>query len=230
MSRFDAPPTTVSLDKLANAASQLNLDLSTSTLTQLLHHLDMVGRWGRVYNLTAVLDSSDMLTHHLLDALSLVAPLRKHLNSPAPRQTTHRVLDVGSGAGFPGATLAITCPDIEVVCVDAVAKKASFIRQVAAELNLPNLSTQHGRIESLKPQSADIITCRAFASLNDFTQLTLRHLSENGIWVAMKGKVPDAEIAELPSTINVFHVEPLHVPGLDAQRCLVWMRPQHASH
>jgi 16S rRNA (guanine527-N7)-methyltransferase len=226
MSRLDTPQTADTLNTLALAASQLSLDLSPSTLTQLLHHLNMVARWGRVYNLTAVLDGDDMLTHHLLDALSLVAPMQKHLNSLAPTRTAHRVLDVGSGAGFPGATLAITCPDIEVTCVDAVAKKASFIRQVAAELSLNNLSAQHGRIESLKPQAANIITCRAFASLNDFTQLTHAHLSENGIWVAMKGKVPDAEIAELPSTIHVFHVEPLHVPGLDAQRCLVWMKPQ----
>jgi 16S rRNA (guanine527-N7)-methyltransferase len=213
------------LDTLAQAAAQLGLELSTPTLTQLLHHLDMVAQWGRVYNLTAVLDSTEMFTHHLLDALSLVAPLRQHLNTLAPTNTAPQVLDVGSGAGFPGVTLAITCPDIQVSCVDAVAKKISFIRQVGAELRLTNLSAHHGRIESLKVQPANVITCRAFASLVDFTQLTRQHLSADGIWVAMKGKVPEAEIAELPPTVNVFHVEPLHVPQLEAQRCLVWMKP-----
>jgi 16S rRNA (guanine527-N7)-methyltransferase len=112
-----------------------------------------------------------------------------------------------------------------VSCVDAVGKKAVFIRQVAAELGLPNLQALHARIEQVSdPTGFDVITSRAFASLSDFVSLTAPLLSPAGCWMAMKGKVPEDELAALPSTVDVFHVEPISVPGLEAQRCLIWMR------
>ena len=198
----------------------LGLELSDEQLRSLLAYLALIDKWNRVYNLTAVRDRTEMLSLHLLDSLAVVAPLRRHLGG-APA----RVLDVGSGAGLPGVVLAIVMPELGVTCVDTVGKKASFIRQVATELSLRNLKAEHARVEALKIAPVDVVTSRAFASLSDFTQLTRQHLGSNAVWVAMKGKQPSDELAGLPKDISVFHVEQLQVPGLDVERCLVWMRP-----
>ncbi len=193
-------------------------------IEQMVAYMGMMSQWGRTYNLTAVRDPSEMLRLHLLDSLVVRAPLWAHLQGkPAA------VLDVGSGGGLPGVVLAITMPQVEVVCVDAVAKKTAFVRQVAAELRLPNLKAEHSRVEALKPKPWQVITSRAFASLVDFVQLTEGLLAPGGVWMAMKGKHPEDEIAALPAHVEVFHVEQLAVPGLDAERCLVWMRPVKAS-
>lgn len=138
------------------------------------------------------------------------------------------LLDVGSGAGLPGAVIAICCPAIAVTCVDTVAKKATFIKQVALELRLPNLAGLHARVETIdKP--FDVICSRAFASLPDFTSWSANALAANGAWLAMKGKHPAEELAALPATVDVFHVEQLRVPGLDAERCVVWMREKSVT-
>jgi 16S rRNA (guanine527-N7)-methyltransferase len=155
----------------------------------------------------------------LADCLAVVGPLQHHLGArPA------RILDVGSGGGLPGVVLAAAEPAWDVTCVDSVGKKAAFIRQVAAELALPNLHAEHARVETLRAPPFDAIVARAFASLADFARLTRPLLAPGGVWMAMKGKRPDDEIAALPSGTEVFRVEPLSVPGLDADRCLVWMR------
>ena len=133
------------------------------------------------------------------------------------------LLDVGSGAGLPGVVIAICCPDLNVTCVDTVAKKATFIKQAALELKLQNLAGLHARVENVE-QPFDVICSRAFASLSDFTQWSSNALAPSGVWMAMKGKHPAQELAALPKTIDVFHVEQLRVPDLDAERCLVWMR------
>jgi 16S rRNA (guanine527-N7)-methyltransferase len=132
-------------------------------------------------------------------------------------------LDVGSGAGLPGVVIAIVCPEVQVTCVDTVAKKAAFIQQVAVSLKLPNLKGLHARVETLT-QAFDIVCSRAFASLLDFTTWSRAALASDGVWLAMKGKLPEQEMQVLPKDVKVFHVEPLHVPGLDANRCIVWMR------
>jgi 16S rRNA (guanine527-N7)-methyltransferase len=138
-----------------------------------------------------------------------------------------RLLDVGSGAGLPGVIIAIACPQVQVNCVDAVAKKAAFVQQAAIALNLPNLLSLHARVQTLAAAAYDVVASRAFAALDDFTSLTAAQLKQGtGVWLAMKGKIPDAEIAALPPGLAVFHVEPLVIPGLSAQRCLVWMRPK----
>jgi 16S rRNA (guanine527-N7)-methyltransferase len=134
-----------------------------------------------------------------------------------------RLLDVGAGAGLPGVVLAICCPTMVVHCVDTVAKKAAFIQQASVSLKLPLLRGIHARVESLT-ESYAVVTSRAFASLADFTLWSKGALSEQGVWMAMKGKNPEAEVVQLPAEVAVFHVEPLVVPGLDAERCLVWMR------
>lgn len=206
---------------LAAAAEALQLHLSESQLDQLLAYLDMIAKWNKVYNLTAVRDPQAMLTQHLVDSLSLLPALRRQADGQALR-----LMDVGSGGGLPGVVVAICEPSIDVTCVDAVAKKASFIKQVAAELRLPNLQGEHSRVEQLKVAPFDLITSRAFASLQDFTTLTRQHLKPGAIWLAMKGQHPTEELAELSADLDVFHVEQLQVPGLDAQRCLIWIRPK----
>ncbi|AKJ32213.1 16S rRNA (guanine(527)-N(7))-methyltransferase RsmG [Caldimonas brevitalea] len=210
-------------------AQQLALALTQETQQQLLRYLDLMGKWNRVYNLTAIRDPREMLSQHLLDSLAVVGPLQEHLRRQAPPTEQPLVLDVGSGAGLPGVVLAICMPTLRVVCVDAVAKKISFLRQVAAELHLPNLDPRHARIEELPPLDADVVTSRAFASLQDMVQWTRRHVARHGVWMAMKGRRPEAEIEAVAREIDVFHVEQLQVPLLDAERCLVWARPTHTN-
>jgi 16S rRNA (guanine527-N7)-methyltransferase len=226
-------PLSVALQK---GLDDLSLSLSDAQQARLLAYMDLIGKWTKVYNLTAVRDANEMLTHHLLDSLAVVAPLRRELAKlvvPVAEQgagLVHEVqpaqfslLDVGAGAGLPGIVIAITCPEISVTCVDTVAKKAAFIQQVAATLKLPNLKGLHARVESLT-QPYDVVCSRAFASLVDFTAWSKSALAAHGVWMAMKGKHPDQELAALPETVKVFHVEQLQVPGLDAERCIVWMR------
>lgn len=203
---------------LRQGLGQLGLDLGPSQVGQLLDYLELIQKWNKVYNLTAVRDPAEMLGHHLLDSLAVVGPLRRQT---AGRPVT--LLDVGSGAGLPGVVIAICCPEVAVDCVDTVAKKAAFIQQVAATLKLPNLRGLHARVENLT-QPYDVICSRAFASLPDFVAWSAGALAEQGVWMAMKGKRPDDEIAALPPSARMFHVEQLQVPGLDAQRCVVWMK------
>ena len=208
------------LTTLKSGAAELGLDLSNAQFEQLLGYLALIQKWNKVYNLTAVRDPQEMLTHHLLDSLTAVAPLVRHTQGQSAK-----VLDVGSGGGLPGIVLAICRPELDVSCVDTVGKKAAFIQQVAVSLKLPNLHGVHARVESLSGPF-DVICCRAFASLPDFVNWSRGALAEQGVWMAMKGKHPQAEMDALPADVQVFHVEPLVVPGLDMDRCMVWMRPQ----
>lgn len=205
-------------DDLVAGLATLGLALTEIQVNQLLDYLALVQKWNRVYNLTAVRDPREMLTHHLLDSLAVVGPLRRQAAGQALR-----VLDVGSGAGLPGVVLAICCPEFQIDCVDTVAKKAAFIQQAAVTLKLPHLRGLHDRVEKLAGPY-DVVCSRAFASLADFVAWSGGALAGQGVWMAMKGKHPADEIAALPSGVAVFHVEPLEVPGLDAQRCLVWLR------
>ncbi len=219
--------------RLADGATELGISLLPAQLDQLLAYLELLQKWNKVYNLTAVRDSADMLTHHLLDSLAVIAPLLRQLAAIAYRQDgvdeapasgrLFRVLDVGSGAGLPGIVIAICCPEIAVDCVDTVAKKAAFINQAAVALKVANLRSIHARVESLREQY-DVISSRAFASLADFTTWSGGALKEGGTWLAMKGQHPQAEIDALKADVAVFHVEQLTVPGLGAERCIVWMR------
>ena len=206
---------------LRGGLKQLQLNLNDQQIDQLLDYLKLISKWTKVYNLTAVRDPAEMMTHHLLDSLAAIVPLQKQI-------TQGKLLDVGSGAGLPGVVIAICCPAIHVTCVDTVAKKATFIKQVALELRLPNLTGLHARVENID-QQFDVICSRAFASLVDFTQWSTNALSPVGVWMAMKGKHPADELAALPAVVEVFHVEQLQVPGLDAERCVVWMRKKSVS-
>jgi 16S rRNA (guanine527-N7)-methyltransferase len=212
---------------LASGLRTLGLDLPPEASDRLLRYLALIGQWNRVYNLTAVREPAAMLTQHLLDCLAILPALRQGLEGRAAEAL--RVLDVGSGAGLPGVVLAICEPGWDVTCVDAVAKKASFIRQVAAELGLPNLHATHQRVETLRGEPFGLITSRAFATLADFVALTRASLAPGGRWAAMKAHLNDDERLAVPPDVEMFHVEPLAVPGLDAARCLVWMRPRPAA-
>lgn len=209
---------------LREGAQALGLELSEAQHQQLLDFLELLRKWNKVYNLTAVRDPQEMLTHHLLDSLAAVAPLRRHLDALAGQGAGARLLDVGSGGGLPGVVFAICCPQLQVHCVDTVAKKAAFIQQAAATLRLPNLQGLHARVETLDGPY-DVVSCRAFASLADFTQWSRAAVRADGVWLAMKGKHPQDEMAALGTDVQVFHVEQITVPGLDAERCIVWMRP-----
>jgi 16S rRNA (guanine527-N7)-methyltransferase len=211
--------------KLRAGLTALELNLSDAQVADLLAYQALIGKWNKVYNLTAVRDPGDMLTHHLLDSLAVIAPLRRQLAQLSPRVegTALRLLDVGSGAGLPGVVIAICCPDIRVDCVDTVGKKAAFIQQAAVTLKLPNLRGLHARVESLSDKY-QVISSRAFASLADFTNWSVQALAPQGVWLAMKGRHPEDELAALSPGVQVFHVEQIKVPGLDAERCLVWMK------
>jgi 16S rRNA (guanine527-N7)-methyltransferase len=210
------PPESFTLEGIA---SELPLELGPAALDRLRAYIDLLQRWNATYNLTAVRDPASMLTHHVADCLAIVPPLQRHVGS---RKIT--LLDVGSGGGLPGAIVAIAMPQVHVTCVDAVGKKAAFVRQVASELGLSNLNSEHGRVEDGAGRF-DVVASRAFASLADFCRLTRPRLQGSGVWVAMKGRVPHDEMQATLDDVDVFHVEQLSVPGLAAQRCLVWMRP-----
>lgn len=214
--------------ELIAGAAALGCPLDDAQADRLLGYLDLLARWNKVYNLTALRDPAQMLTHHLLDSLAVIAPMRRHLVEVGSRVRGNdertSVLDVGSGGGLPGVVIAATQPNITVTCVDTVQKKVTFVRQVAAELRLPNLQARHTRVEAITDTQWPLITARAFASLPDIVTLTRPLLAPGGVWMAMKGQHPAEEIAALPADVEVFHVEPLQVPGLNAERCIVWMR------
>ncbi|QRR34460.1 16S rRNA (guanine(527)-N(7))-methyltransferase RsmG [Hydrogenophaga sp. YM1] len=201
----------------------LDLSLDEEQVDMLMAYMALIQKWNRVYNLTALREPAEMLTHHLLDSLAVVGPLLRETDGRPVR-----LLDVGSGAGLPGVVIAIACPQIEVTCVDTVAKKAAFVRQVSAELGLVNLHAMHARVESLSrgrgEEGYDVVTSRAFSSLADFVQWSRSALQIGGMWMALKGKHPLEELLALPADVDVFHVEPVAVPGLKADRCIVWMR------
>ncbi len=205
--------------ELRAGLADLSLSLDDLQINRLLDYHELIQKWNKVYNLTAVRSPAEMLTHHLLDSLAIIAPLRSVLAPHSPS----RMLDVGSGAGLPGVVVAICCPDVGVDCVDAVAKKAAFIRQVSLSLGLPNLRGLHARVENLT-EKYHVICSRAFASLSDFAVWSSVALEDGGVWLAMKGRYPSDEVAALPAGVSVFHVEQLLVPGLGAERCIVWMK------
>ena len=203
---------------LRQGLDALDVRLSDAQQADLLAYLDLLLKWNKVYNLTALREPDQVLTHHVLDCLAVVRPMTERM----PALTT--VLDVGAGGGLPAVVIALACPHIQVTAVDTVAKKAAFIQTAAHRLGLSNLKGVHARVEDISGPF-DLVTSRAFASLHDFTDWSRGALAPHGVWMAMKGRTPDDEISALPASVQVDALEALHVPGLDAQRCLVWMRP-----
>ncbi|MFY2610022.1 16S rRNA (guanine(527)-N(7))-methyltransferase RsmG [Achromobacter ruhlandii] len=209
--------------RLSHAFEQLGLQADAAASVKLLDYLAQMQRWNRTYNLTAIRDPRQMLVQHLFDSLAAVGPFSHALGAPG---TPAKIYDVGSGGGLPGVVLAVMRPEWSVTCIDAVEKKTAFVRQMTGTLALPNLQARHARIETLEPAGCNIVTSRAFASLEDFAMLAGRHVGNDGTLVAMKGKVPDDEIQALHARgeWQVDHIQPLQVPELQAERCLIWMR------
>jgi 16S rRNA (guanine527-N7)-methyltransferase len=218
--RPDVSPPTMAPSQASSALP--NWAPSAAQSERLDAYLALLERWNRHINLTAVREPQAMRVQHLADCLAIVPALERQLGQPLTR-AQGRWLDAGSGGGLPGVVLAVLAPRLDVHCVDAVAKKTAFIREAAAQLRLPNLHGDHSRVEALPRARFDVAISRAFASLADFCAWTDQTVKPGGLWVAMKGRVPDEEIAALPPSHRVFHVEPVAVSGLEAQRCLVWI-------
>ena len=206
--------------ELLRGAEALGCALDEAQADRLLGYLDLMARWNKVYNLTALRDPAQMLTHHLLDSLAVVAPLRRHRAQAAGADT---LLDVGSGGGLPGIPLAIARPGLAVSMVDTVQKKTTFLQQAVIELGLKNVTVHHARVEEMPGQYAQI-SSRAFAELGLFVSLTRHLLAPGGRWLAMKGVRPDAELKALPADVTVEAILPLTVPGLDAERHLIILK------
>ena len=193
----------------------LNLELSDVQIEQMIAYLALLFKWNSVYNLTSVRDPQDMVRQHLLDSLSAVHAFKDAKN----------ILDVGSGGGLPGVVLAISYPEIKLSMIDTVNKKTAFLSQVKAELKLKNVTVHTGRVEQLKVvEKFDVITSRAFSELNNFINWSHHLLANQGQFIAMKGVEPNQEIERLPDGWEVSSIESLHVPGLDAQRHLVFIK------
>ena len=204
---------TAASEQLARGLTALGQELPGERRDKLLAYLALLYKWNRTYRLTA-LREEQAVGHHLLDSLAIL-----------PFVPQGPLLDAGSGGGAPGIPLAIARPELTVTLLDAKARKAAFLRQAVIELALPNISVHGGRVEQYHPRFGfAAIASRAFAELADFVGLTRHLLAEDGVWLAMKGVRPDAEIARLPATARVEAVHRLAVPGVDGERHLVVLR------
>jgi 16S rRNA (guanine527-N7)-methyltransferase len=212
MTFFDRPKLALIL---ADGIKDLKLDLQSGQHEQLLDYLALLVKWNKVYNLTSVRDPMQMMTHHLLDSLAAVPAFAD----------AHNVLDVGAGGGLPGVVLAIARPAMKVAMIDTVHKKTAFLTQVKAELELANVAVHTMRVEQLQvTQKFDVITSRAFADLSDFVNWSGHLLAEGGQFIALKGTAPPEEQERLPKEWKVTKLAPLQVPGLDAERHLVFIQ------
>ena len=200
---------------LEQGIAALGLDLAADSSERLLAFGRLLIKWNKVYNLTAIRDEGQMITHHLLDSLSALPQLAD----------IHRLVDVGSGGGLPGIVLALCRPDMQVDSVETVQKKATFQNQAKIELKLPNFRAHHARIEAWQPayapEAPDGIISRAFADLADFVNLTAHLAGPQTRILAMKGVYPADEIARIPQGFQLARSVPLDVPGLDAERHLL---------
>jgi len=197
---------------LAAGLAELRIELSAEQQQKLLAFRDLLLKWNKTYNLTALRDPAQAISHHLLDSLAIL-----------PHVGSGNLLDVGSGGGLPGIPLAIAKPELPVSMVDTVQKKTTFLQQAVIELALRNVSVHHARVEEMQGQYAQI-SSRAFAEIGLFISLTRHLLAPGGRWLAMKGVRPDDELKALPADITVEAIIPLTVPGLDAERHLIILK------
>ena len=200
--------------QLEQGLDALALQLDAAQIDSLLNFIQLIVKWNKAYNLTAIRDPTEMVACHLLDSVAILPYLR------APR-----IADIGTGAGLPGIPLAICHPDWHFTLLDSNSKKTRFVQQAALELKLKNVSVVHSRVELFKPETLfSTVICRAFAAMPDIWQTTAHLLAADGLLLAMKGKQPDQELAEL----NIaYRIAPLNVPGIDADRCLVLLEKSH---
>jgi len=200
-------------ERLLQGLSALGLTLAEAQQEQLLDFIRLIAKWNKAYNLTAVREPLDMVNLHLLDSLAILP----HVKPPS-------IADIGTGAGLPGIPLAICLPDCHFTLVDSNSKKTRFVQQAVLECRLKNVTVLHGRAESLQPKVLfSTVISRAFASMSDILRLTGHLLADDGLLLAMKGQVPEQELAQIESDYTVIS---LNVPGIDAERCLIRMEKQ----
>ena len=204
--------------RIITFCKQHAIDTNDAQVAQLLAFLALLAKWNRAYNLTAIRQLDEMLSKHIFDSLSIIPSVKKI-------DKLERVIDVGTGAGLPGIVLALYFPDTQFTLVDSAGKKIRFLHQVVLELGLKNVKLANQRVESIQPDEPfDVVTSRAFASLNDMTRLTQHLLSESGIFLAMKGISPVQEIAEIEQDFDVLEQVSLDTPEIDGQRCLITLK------
>ncbi len=203
---------------LKDKIAALGLSVSASQLDQLIRYAGLLLKWNKVYNLTRITREEDLVNLHLIDSLTLVKAVR---DNGLP---VKRLLDVGSGGGLPAIPFAVMNPGIQVTMVDAVKKKAMFLTQAGVELGLKNTRAVHTRIEQFQAPGFDAISSRAFASLGDMCRWTQHLLAPDGLWLAMKGKIPQDEISALPEGVSVLGIHKLTVPGTDLERHLIVLK------
>lgn len=199
---------------LQQGLQQMNIDLTVPQQLQLLAFVDLLKKWNSTYNLTALRNDQDVISHHILDSLTLL-PYVEHARG---------LIDVGSGGGMPGIPVAIARPDLPVALLDANSKKTSFLQQAVIELGLTNVQVITARVEAMVGEQFDVITSRAFAELNDFITITKQLMAKGGCWAAMKGVYPYEEIERLPDHVELVQVDKLTVPHLNAERHMVLVR------
>lgn len=202
--------------QLQDGLNALGLELSTAQQLLLLEYVALLKKWNSTYNLTALRSENSMISHHILDSLTLLPYV----------EGAKTLMDVGSGGGMPGIPTAICRPDLQITLLDANTKKTSFLQQAVIELGLSNVTVASGRVEAMHDKKVDVVTSRAFAELADFIVLTRHLLNADGYWAAMKGVYPYEELEHVPADVEVLKVEKLHVPMLDAERHMVVMKPQ----
>ena len=217
------------LKQLEEACSVLSLSPTDKQKTQLLEYVSQLLKWNQTYNLTAIRDPAQVLIQHIFDSLAVIKPITDYFFEQNIKQVT--ILDVGSGAGLPAVVLGIMVPTSQISCVDPVEKKMTFVRQIVSILKISNIEPIHERVEHLKRDPYDLVISRAFASLEDFASLSGSKVKTTGVLLAMKGKRPQEEIERLEKNTRwkVEKVEPVKVPQLDAQRCLVWMKDKGST-
>jgi 16S rRNA (guanine527-N7)-methyltransferase len=211
----------LSPDSLRRSSADLGVELSDEQSAQLVGFANLLVKWNRVHNLTALDKPQDIVSHHLLDSLAIVPELER-----CAEGRDLRILDVGSGGGLPGVPIAIALPAMHVTLIDRVQKKTAFLQQVRVELSLANVEVIHARVEKYRAGPFDVITSRAFAALEEMVRLTSHLLAPRGCWAAMKGVYPTEEISALPSTVELVRAVKLHVPLLGAERHLLALRPR----
>ncbi|MEW5756875.1 MAG: 16S rRNA (guanine(527)-N(7))-methyltransferase RsmG [Pseudomonadota bacterium] len=195
-------------DALKAGLARLHLSAEEGQVAGLLRLLALIGKWNKVYNLTAIKDPREMLTHHLLDSLAVL-----------PYLHGRRIIDVGTGAGLPGIPLAIMSPQREFVLLDSNNKKTRFVTQAVIELGLKNVTVQNLRVEEYRPGAPfDTVVSRAFASLAEMVQWTQALRAPQGVFLAMKGQLSAEELAALPAGFKIKEIAALQVPGLEAER------------